>query len=119
MNKWIYQQSTGQTWCNGIRAAVGYSGKGQGKNNPEMEVTPSVGPIPRGTYRMGAPRWSNQTGPHVIDLEPIGHNAHGRTALQVHGDSIKTPGTASRGCIILPRSIRDKMVMGDTIEVIE
>lgn len=29
--------------------------------------------------------------------------------FRIHGDSIRAPGTASHGCIILPRAIRDRI----------
>lgn len=37
---------------NGIRSphGTGYSGRGDGLNNPNMQDVPHVGPIPRGTY---------------------------------------------------------------------
>jgi hypothetical protein len=49
---------------------------------------------------------SPRRGPMCLRLEPVGHNAHGRSAFLVHGDSRKAPGTASEGCIILPPTVR-------------
>lgn len=85
----------------------GYAGHGKGKNNPDLETEPFVGPIPRGFYTIGKPRRSKRTGPHVIDLVPFLHDAHQRTAFQIHGDSIRNPGHASNGCIILSRWARN------------
>lgn len=106
---WEYKQSSGELWRNGQKISQGYSGKGVGKNSVSMEHLRSIGPIPRGKYRIDFPRDSVNTGPYVLPLSPVGHSAHGRTNFQIHGDSIKSPGTASSGCIIMPRAIREKI----------
>jgi hypothetical protein len=36
-----------------------------------------------------------------------GTETFGRGEFRIHGDSIAHPGTASHGCIILPRAVRD------------
>jgi hypothetical protein len=118
---WEYSQSTGELYQiqNGqrVRVGTGYSGINAGLNNPAMENTPNTGPIPRGTWRIGNPRRSPNTGPHVLDLSPIGHNAHNRTNFQIHGDNrTPQPNDASNGCVILPRNIRERISnSGDTI----
>lgn len=85
--------------------ARGYSGRGEGRDNPAMEAVRGVGPIPAGCWRIGPPRRSNRTGPHVMDLTPVGHDAHGRSAFQIHGDNAESD--ASSGCIVLPRFYRE------------
>ena len=51
-----------------------------------------------------------------MSLTPVGHLAHGRTAFLIHGDSIKHPGDASEGCIILGPHIRTRIAAsGDTV----
>jgi hypothetical protein len=56
---------------------------------------------------MGAPYFSTARGPFCIPLEPCdGTETHGRSAFLIHGDSIKAPGTASEGCIILSNVVR-------------
>lgn len=88
----------------------GYSGHGEGKNDPSKENVRSVGPIPRGMWRVtGKPYNSKRVGPYALVLEPVGHDAHGRTAFRVHGDSVKAPGTASNGCIVVPRWARERI----------
>ncbi|VAW44452.1 hypothetical protein MNBD_GAMMA04-1331 [hydrothermal vent metagenome] len=106
---WEYKQSSGELWRNGHKVSQGYSGKGSGKNNAAMEELVNTGPIPTGKYRIEFPRDSANTGPYVLPLFPVEHSAHGRTHFQIHGDSIKSPGTASSGCIIMPRSIRERI----------
>jgi len=105
---WKYDQSSGDIEHNGKFAGTGYSGAGrllhEGRNNPAMEKLKQKGPIPAGKWSIGKARTSPQTGPIVMDLTPVGHDAHGRSAFQIHGDN--TAGNASEGCIILARGIR-------------
>jgi len=125
---WIWDQSAGELRRDGRLVSRGYSGKGRGKNNPALQNVPGVGPIPRGRYRIGAPYESKNVGPftlplYAIDAKPDDdtHQPTGRSGFRVHGDSIKAPGTASRGCIILPRAVREAIWRsGDRIlEVVE
>jgi Protein of unknown function (DUF2778) len=103
--EFVYHQSTGKLTLNGKEIGSGYSGKGEGKNNPEKETVKRVGPLPRGAYNIGKPReWKGM--PNVFDLTPEGHDAHGRTQFLIHGDSRRNPGTASEGCIILSPAVR-------------
>lgn len=106
---WTYYQSTGALEFGGQFVAKGYSGATGYKNDPASEDKESLGPIPRGRYCIDEPRYSSKTGPYVLPLSPTGHNAHGRKHFQIHGDSRNAPGTASSGCIILPRKIREKV----------
>jgi hypothetical protein len=46
---------------------------------------------------------------NVFNLEPDGHDAHGRTQFLIHGDSKLNPGNASEGCIILSAEVRKKI----------
>lgn len=106
---WTYKQSTGELFdANGKLAGNGYSGSPAGKNNPAMQNVPFVGPIPRGAYTVGDPHDSPKTGTFTLDLTPDATNQmFGRDEFRMHGDSIKDPGTASDGCIIMPRTVRD------------
>ena len=104
---WIYSQSSGFLWNNhGDCIATGYSGHSEGKNNPKLDHVPFIGPIPRGEYAIGDPYDSDNVGKFALPLLPHGHDCHGRVDFLMHGDSIKNPGTASRGCIIMPKHIR-------------
>ena len=111
---WTYIQKTGELLHNGEHVAVGYSGyddpeTGQdGKNNPELENVPDVGPIPVGQYSIGYPVDTVTHGPFVLPLTPDATNQmFGRTGFLIHGDSVVEPGTASRGCIIMARQVRN------------
>jgi hypothetical protein len=107
---WIYDQATGALSRDDKPVAEGYSGFGDGKDNPVMQNVPDTGPIPRGVYAIGPPHDTTTHGPHVMALTPVdGTDTFGRSGFLIHGDSIEHPGTASHGCIILARAIRDEI----------
>ena len=107
-----YDQSSGKfaLWGsvggNLLFSAEGYAGKGPGKNNPDMEAVPSVGPLPVGAYSINVPRTHPRLGPVAMRL--VAHTPrYGRGGFYIHGDSKQHPGEASTGCIILPRHVRE------------
>lgn len=103
----VYKQSDGELRLDGEFEGYGYSGTGMGRNNPAAENIPSVGPIPRGNYSIG-PAYDHPTlGPIVFNLEPVGHDAHGRSAFRIHGDSANHD--ASHGCVVCGRTIRERI----------
>ena len=114
---WTYAQKTGELQQDGKPVATGYSGAGLGKNNPEMQTVHNVGPIPQGDWTIAGPPINTPShGPCVLKLEPApSTNTFGRDGFLMHGDSVNSPGTASQGCIILPRSVREQVWnSGDT-----
>jgi len=117
LSMWIYNQADGTLQHDDEPAGTGYSGFGEGKNNPEMQTLHDVGPIPEGTYEIGPPHNTDTHGPHVMALTPAdGTETFGRSGFLIHGDSVAHPGTASHGCIILPRTVRDAIsASGDTL----
>lgn len=106
--EYVYSQKTGKLTLDGKEIAVGYAGKGEGKNNPDKEKEKNVGPIPQGVWKIGKARDFKGMA-NCFDLAPVGHNAHGRTEFLIHGDSKKDPGNASEGCIILGPDVRKKI----------
>lgn len=110
---WTYVQRTGELLASdGELAGVGYSGAGTGKNTPSAQAEPNIGPIPCGDYTIGEPLdlAGGPHGPFVLPLTPDPLNEmFGRSAFLVHGDSIRKPGTASRGCIVQRRSVRERV----------
>jgi hypothetical protein len=52
---WKYDQESGDIYLNDKFVSSGYSGAGDGKNKPEMQDVPNVGPIPQGNYTIGEP----------------------------------------------------------------
>ena len=108
---WTYAQATGDLLQNGKKVGTGYSGFDNGKNNPAMQSVENVGPIPQGEWIISGPPFNSPDhGPFVLHLTPVDPNqSFGRSAFLMHGDSIKSPGNASRGCIIMPRVIREQV----------
>lgn len=114
---WVYRQQTGELFRDGLLVAKGYSGADDDnvdqpddhKNNPAEQEWRSVGPIPRGKWLIeGPPFTSERTGPYVLRLSPNPDtDTFGRGDFEIHGDSKRAPGTASRGCIVLPRPTRE------------
>ena len=104
-----YCQSTGEITLDGKFEGIGYSGFGIGKNNPDMEAEPNIGPIPAGRYAISQPPVAKhpKLGPIVFALTPVGHSAHGRSAFRIHGDNKDK--TASHGCIVAGRTIRERI----------
>ncbi len=108
MSVWTYEVTTGRLYQGGLIVAEGYSGRaGKWRNNPAWEAAVASGPIPAGRYKLGRYYTSKKVGPYAIPLLPVDHNARGRSALLVHGDSRTRD--ASRGCVILPRDVRIDM----------
>ena len=106
--EYVYVQKSGKFSLDGKELATGYSGKGDGKNNPDKEGVRNVGPIPAGKYQLSKPR-DYKGMKNCFDVTPDGHNALGRTEFLIHGDSKSKPGTASEGCIILEPAIRQQI----------
>lgn len=105
---WIYEQLTGRMIGPTGLVATGYSGAGDGKNNPSMQDVKDVGPIPEGFYSINAPINSPTHGPFAMPLTPdLANLMYGRSAFLIHGDSVDHPGAASEGCIIMPRTARE------------
>ena len=114
---WTYIQHTGELQLNNQHVDNGYSGFGDGKNNPDMEGVEDVGPIPHGDWTIsGPPVNTPEHGPYVLTLTPVDPaTALGRSGFLMHGDSIEHPGEASKGCIIMPHDTRVKVwTSGDT-----
>lgn len=99
---WTYQISTGEmTDPDGSLVDTGYSGKGDGLNNPDMQNVPRVGPIPIGVYTIGPAYHDPEKGPCVMRLTPDPDNEmFGRAGFLCHGDNPQANHTASEGCII-------------------
>ena len=117
---WTWDQSAGLLSRAGKRWR-GYSGAARGKNNPAMQAAVGTGPIPQGRWTIAERHDSPNTGPCTLMLLPEpGTATFGRSEFRIHGDNIAHPGTASHGCIVLPRTVRDAIwASGDrALEVI-
>jgi|HubBroStandDraft_2_1064218.scaffolds.fasta_scaffold112497_2 hypothetical protein len=107
---WTYDQQTGLLLgSDGKGYPGGYSGHGLGVNNPAMQSTPDVGPIPQGFYTIGSPYVDPEKGPLVMALTPDPTNEmYGRGGFLMHGDLVTEIGLklASLGCIVEPHATR-------------
>jgi len=106
-----YSQTTGQMICINDQTGqqyyneTGYSGTGEGRNNPAMQDVPNVGPIPRGPWLVGTPYNSPNTGPNTIPLAPLPDNecfGTQRDCSSFRGHGNNAENDASTGCIVLP-----------------
>ena len=100
--------------------AYGYSGLEECKNRSNRVEIRGRGPIPPGTYKIGPPFTSKKSGPITMRLVPVeGTDTLGRSAFEIHGDSIEHPGMASEGCIVMKREARlrvaDRVAAGDDL----
>lgn len=102
---WIYRQSDGSLTHNGALIGTGYSGNGDGKNNPAMQDVPFVGPAPEGGYTIGAAYSHPKLGPVTMNLEPDDENEmFGRNEFRIHGDN--DAHDASDGCLVQDHDVR-------------
>ena len=106
---WHYTQSTGVlTDPNGEYAGTGYAGHGEGLDNPAEQGEANIGPVPEGKYTIGSAFIHPKCGPISMRLSPFSENEmFGRGGFLIHGDTASMNHTASDGCIILGRPIRE------------
>jgi hypothetical protein len=101
-----YSQTTGRMTGENFEA-TGYSGNGEGLNNPAMQDVHAVGPLPQGSYTILAPHADPKVGPIAMGLAPApGNEMFRRGDFLIHGDNPQMNHTASEGCIILPHDAR-------------
>lgn len=90
-----------------VLLAHGYSGFGIMKNDPKAVGVQYSGPIPPGEWIVCQAHYNLKLGPLTMLLWPyLGTPTLGRSGFAIHGDSIRNPGQASHGCIILPHAVR-------------
>lgn len=116
--EWVYSQSRGILWLRvgdeTKRIGIGYSGHPPYVNDTSAEALKARGPIPRGSYRVGRGFDHVRLGRLVFYLEPASSNVmHGRSGFFIHGDNEYGDNSASFGCIVLKRSVRDRIAAED------
>ncbi|CAM3967705.1 tlde1 domain-containing protein [Vibrio aerogenes] len=120
---WIYHQRLHTISRNAFKRSTAYSGRGQGKNNPDMQDVKNTGPIPKGRYTIVGPPFKHpHTGMYTLRLQPDSNNKmFGRNGFMIHGDSKAHPGQASEGCIVVPFYIRKEIWLSNDrqLEVVE
>ena len=107
-----YCQNTGRTriyYGDGsfVEVGVGYSGYGKARDQPHRQEEVSLGPIPRGQWRIYEMQ-DTFTLKNTLPLEPMpGTDVFGRTLFRIHGDNSSGNKDASKGCIVLNKDERD------------
>lgn len=119
---WSYCSANGNLSRNQTFVGTGYSGIGKGLNNPALENEEGIGPLPRGSYTI-EPFFDDPggKGPLVAHLNPSHDTGtFGRAGFMIHGDNAAADHSASHGCIILARDIRQQIaISGDNaLEVV-
>jgi hypothetical protein len=114
MTLWTYVRrgagGRGCLLCDGTVRGEGYSGHGEGLNEPSAESETGVGPIPAGRYAIGAFFDHPRLGPCVARLLPLpGTVTFGRSGFFIHGDNAAMDHGASDGCIVLARPLRESI----------
>ena len=107
---WIFCQSTGKfSNADATLSAIGYSGNGEDLDDPSAQEVKDHGPIPQGKWLIG--EFFDQVpgkGPVICTLTPDAETeTYGRSGFMIHGDNKAADHTASEGCIILPRQMRE------------
>ncbi len=113
MTHFTYVQRTGDLYDpDGTFMARGYSGDAANFNNPAAQALRAEGPIPVGAYTIGDPiDPPDHLGPLAMPLTPnAGTNTLGRSSFFMHGDNRAANHTASHGCIIMGRAVRQAVL---------
>ena len=118
-----YAITTGR-WSrdNGVIVAEGWSGRGEGKNNPAMvdvhgvDMDHPAGPLPPGMYQVGpwattrdeatACGYPAHLGLLIARLTQIEGETYGRSGFFIHGPSMANYGEESLGCTVVPHDPR-------------
>ena len=116
----VFQQSTGIVSNeDGSYITTGFSGndageynptKIHGRNNPKEESRRNIGCLPAGLYEVGAWGDNPPLGPYSAPLKQVEGESYGRSSFYVHGMGGSDPANCSRGCIVLPRPDRLKLI---------
>lgn len=106
---WTYEIKTGKLYSDKDElVGIGYSGNPTFKNDPSAVAIKDEGPLPEGVYTVLSPEDTKTHGPYVLWLEPDPTNEmFDRSGFGIHGDSVISPGTASEGCIVIARGVRE------------
>jgi S1-C subfamily serine protease len=107
--RYIYSQTTGRLQCDDQTLGVGYSGRGDAKNDPAKQAA-LEGPIPAGEYMVTGLRVDPRLGLIYLGLLPKGPGVHlGRFPGQRFG-IVAAADTLPPDCwIVVPREVFDKL----------
>lgn len=115
-----YYQKTGLITLFSKLIGVGYSGHGDGLNNPKLDTVVAVGPIPSGLWEITD--WTitgHDKGPLVATLRAIAldKDSH-RAGFLIHGDNKQQDHSASHGCIVASYSIRKQLFQSNQTKLL-
>ena len=98
----------------------GYAGHPPHVNDPNACRIHGVGPLPVGAYFIGAPEDRLESvGVFALPLTPApGTEMFGRGSFYIHGDNPEANQTASDGCIVATRPLREICATLGVLEVI-
>lgn len=103
-----YSQADGWLYRDNRSVGKGYSGRGEGLNNPALQMVKCVGPLPQGLYTIEPPEDSKTHGPFAMALIPDKTNQmFERSGFMIHGDNAHLNESASEGCMIFSRVVRN------------
>ena len=119
-----FKISTGEIFADGTLIGTGYAGHPPAVNDPARCSEQGVGPLPCGFYSIGAPQDRPlSVGAFALPLTPDPTNEmFGRSEFFCHGgtqaDAENGTQTASDGCIVTERAIREIIAKHSTLQVI-
>jgi hypothetical protein len=107
---------------NGVATSLGpaYSGNGECLNDPTKTWVVGHGPIPVGVYYIGpAENRPESVGAFALPLTPDPATVmNGRSGFFIHGDNPALNHTASDGCVVTARAIRECIASYDVLRVV-
>ncbi len=107
--RYVYSQTTGRLQCDDQTLGVGYSGRGDAKNDPAKQAD-LEGPIPAGEYIVTGLRVDPRLGLIYLGLLPKGPGVHlGRFPGQKFGIVAATDTLPPDCWIVVPREVFDKL----------
>jgi len=112
----FYNQRIGRMSCSGPGSGNGYSGTGPGRNNPDYNSVPFVGPTPRACYIVGELIPTSNLGPNIRQLTPVDtfpSDTRDPSTIYMHGNN--SSNDASKGCMIMPPQTRTDIPTGEMI----
>lgn len=87
-----------------------YAGYGDDRNNPKSQNLKNRGPIPQGWWDIGRGYPHPELGNPTFNLDPqAGTDSFTRDAFRIHADNARGDRSASKGCIVCNRSVREQV----------
>ena len=106
----VFDVTAGRLSIAGNDIGPAYSGAPGYVDNEADAGLVGRGPIPAGLWVIGSPIDDAHTGPFSMPLTPVaGTDTMGRSEFMIHGDNMAMNESASHGCIIAARAIRERI----------